>query len=168
MNKFAAILGDVCVQDTEAVVVFVKPDLEWQGDVNFNISQKLGAAFDESVLDYFVSPKPGEVAAFDVSGLGVFRVAIVCVAPKWEDGLQQEDRELLRCYRGILDAAVDAGVGSVSLPAMGKGQRRFPHERAARIAVRAMQDFSDDRIKDVRIVCDEQKIFDVYHRRVSC
>lgn len=164
IKNVSVILGDIMVQDTDAIVCFISPDMEWKGSLNQKILEAAGPQFDDYVLDNVVNAKSGEVYAipgFDLS----FKTVLLAINPVWEDALQQEDRELLRCYRGVIDAMIDEGVRSVSIPAMGKGQRRFPHARAARLAMRAFHEYMDPRIDDIRMVCYDQAIFEIYKER---
>lgn len=166
IKNVSVILGDIMVQDTEAVVCFISPDLEWKGSLNQKIMQMAGPEFDDYVLDHVSAPKAGQVYAIPGFNLP-YKSVLLCVNPVWEDALQQEDRELAYCYRGIIDTLVDEGIESVSIPAMGKGQRRFPHARAARVSMRVLREYMDTRIRDLRIVCYDQVIFDVYQDRYN-
>lgn len=158
------LLGDIMVQETESIVCFLSPDMEWEGSLNQKILAAAGDDFDTYVLDHVVDAKPGEVYAVPGFNLS-FKTILLAINPVWEDALQQEDRELMRCYRGVIDCMIDEGVKTVSVPAMGKGQRRFPHARAARIAMRAFHDYMDPRIEEINMVCYDQTIFEIYKDR---
>jgi O-acetyl-ADP-ribose deacetylase len=63
------------------------------------------------------------------------RFVIHAVGPVWSGGGSGEDDLLASCYRTALDLAAPQGVASVAYPAISTGIYRFPHDRAARIAV---------------------------------
>jgi O-acetyl-ADP-ribose deacetylase len=65
---------------------------------------------------------------------------IHAVGPVWDGGAHGEDERLASCYRSALGLARTHGFASIAFPAISCGAYRFPIERAARIAVRAVAD----------------------------
>ena len=79
------------------------------------------------------------------------------VGPIIEDTVTAEDDELLAsCYRQCLALASERGLRSVAFCCISTGVFRFPAERAARIAVRTVEDFLQ---KDAGV---SQVIFNVF------
>lgn len=68
------------------------------------------------------------------------KFVIHTVGPVWHGGSMREDELLAACYRASLALAVDHHLSSVAFPAISCGVYRFPPERAARIAVRELQE----------------------------
>jgi O-acetyl-ADP-ribose deacetylase (regulator of RNase III) len=65
---------------------------------------------------------------------------IHAVGPIWHGGTQNEDALLASCYRRGIELTQANGLGSVAFPAISTGVYRFPPERAAEIAVKAVAD----------------------------
>jgi O-acetyl-ADP-ribose deacetylase (regulator of RNase III) len=68
------------------------------------------------------------------------RYVIHTVGPIWHGGDRDEDRLLESCYRNSLALAREAGVKTISFPAISTGVYHFPLARAARIAVGTVAD----------------------------
>jgi O-acetyl-ADP-ribose deacetylase (regulator of RNase III) len=68
------------------------------------------------------------------------RYVIHTVGPIWHGGDRDEDRLLESCYRNSLALAREAGVKTISFPAISTGVYHFPLVRAARIAVGTVAD----------------------------
>lgn len=66
------------------------------------------------------------------------RFVIHTVGPVWEGGGAGEDALLGNCYRNSLRLAVENDLRTVAFPAISTGVYRFPLDRAADIAVRAV------------------------------
>jgi len=66
------------------------------------------------------------------------RYVIHTVGPVWNGGERGEDDLLASCYRRSLDLAAAHGVNSIALPAISTGVYGFPADRAAAIAVAAI------------------------------
>jgi len=60
---------------------------------------------------------------------------IHAVGPVWNGGADGEDDLLASCYASALDLARENQLSSIAFPAISTGVYRFPHDRAARIAV---------------------------------
>jgi O-acetyl-ADP-ribose deacetylase (regulator of RNase III) len=60
---------------------------------------------------------------------------IHAVGPVWNGGGEGEDGLLASCYRRALDLAAAHRLTSIAFPAISTGAYRFPHDRAARVAV---------------------------------
>lgn len=67
------------------------------------------------------------------------RFVIHTVGPVWHGGRHDEDALLASCYATSLRLAQKHGLASVAFPAISCGVYRFPVERAAAIAVRAIR-----------------------------
>lgn len=67
------------------------------------------------------------------------RLVIHAVGPVWHGGGAGEDALLASCYARSLELAVENGCRSIAFPAISTGIYGFPAERAAGIAVRTVQ-----------------------------
>jgi O-acetyl-ADP-ribose deacetylase len=71
------------------------------------------------------------------------RHVIHAVGPVWNGGGDGEDGLLAGCYRSALDLARRNGLRSIAFPAISTGIYGFPADRAARIAVRTVNDIAE-------------------------
>ena len=70
----------------------------------------------------------------------VARWVVYTVGPIWRGGNADEDQILTRCYRRSLDLATEISARSIAFPAISTGAYGYPHDRAARVAVKAVED----------------------------
>ena len=69
------------------------------------------------------------------------RWVIHTVGPRWTDGEQGEPEALLSAYRSSLRAALTVGCRTLAIPALSTGVYGYPPDRAAGIAVAAVQEW---------------------------
>jgi O-acetyl-ADP-ribose deacetylase (regulator of RNase III) len=67
------------------------------------------------------------------------RFIVHAVGPVWHGGQRNEDSLLASCYETALKLAEQHGLGSIAFPAISCGVYRFPIDRAAGVAVRAIR-----------------------------
>ena len=86
------------------------------------------------------------------------------MGPVWHGGTQDEDDLLANCYRNSLRLAAENGIKTVAFPAISTGVYRFPHERACRIAVKAVREFlaRDKSIEKVTFACFDAGTYALY------
>ena len=76
------------------------------------------------------------------------------VGPVWNGGSLGEDDLLVSCYRRSIELCQQHGLASVAFPAISTGIYRFPADRAADIAVKAVVDaLSTARVVTRAIFC---------------
>lgn len=95
------------------------------------------------------------------------RHVIHTVGPIWRGGTEGESELLASCYRSALRLAAENGVRSIAFPAISCGVYGYPHDAAARIAVRAIQGFHDGAIDRVILTCFTDEICAAYERALS-
>jgi len=69
------------------------------------------------------------------------KFVIHTVGPVWNNGTRHEEELLEQCYLNSLKTAVEHGCKTIAFPAISTGVYRFPKDKAARIAVKAVRDF---------------------------
>ena len=77
------------------------------------------------------------------------------VGPVWQGGEKGEPGLLASCYRESLKRAAEKGVRTIAFPAISCGIYKYPHEKAARIAVAEVADFlsKSNAIELVQFAC---------------
>lgn len=63
------------------------------------------------------------------------------VGPVWNGGSHNEDELLANCYRNSLQLATEHKIRKIAFPSISTGIYAFPVERAAKIAVRIVQQY---------------------------
>jgi O-acetyl-ADP-ribose deacetylase (regulator of RNase III) len=76
-----------------------------------------------------------------------------------------EDELLASCYRRSLKVAHDLGINSIAFPAISTGIYGFPAERAAKIAIREVQDHAQT--LGVVFVCFDSETYALYSRLLA-
>lgn len=95
------------------------------------------------------------------------RYVLHTVGPMISGPLQSADCEALaRCYRSCLEQAEQAQAGSVAFCCISTGEFRFPHEKAAEIAVLAVQDYLNQTNSEMRVIFNvfQDRDYRVYRR----
>jgi O-acetyl-ADP-ribose deacetylase (regulator of RNase III) len=86
------------------------------------------------------------------------------VGPVWHGGKSNEDELLGNAYKNSLRLATEFEIKTVAFPNISTGVYGFPKQRAAEIAVHAVQDFLSltSLIKEVFFVCFDEENYRIY------
>ncbi|OPZ75039.1 MAG: O-acetyl-ADP-ribose deacetylase [Firmicutes bacterium ADurb.Bin456] len=90
-----------------------------------------------------------------ITGGGRLKASYVIhtVGPVWSGGDNREDELLRSAYWNSLALARERGIRTVSFPSISTGVYHFPVERAARIAVQTVLDFTrEHEFEEIRFV----------------
>jgi O-acetyl-ADP-ribose deacetylase (regulator of RNase III) len=79
------------------------------------------------------------------------RHVIHTVGPVWHGGASDEERRLASCYRSCLALASQHQLAGIAFPAISCGVYGYPHDRACRVAVRALRAYpwADSSVREV-------------------
>lgn len=66
------------------------------------------------------------------------------VGPIWYGGNHNEEELLANCYHNSLKLAMDHGIKRIAFPSISTGVYHFPVEKAAKIAVKTVNEFLDN------------------------
>jgi O-acetyl-ADP-ribose deacetylase (regulator of RNase III) len=138
-DRIAIVCGDITAQQIDAIVNAANKSLLGGGGVDGAIHRAAGPGLLEECRQ-LGGCDTGEARITQGYRLPA-RFVIHTVGPVWKGGGSGEDDLLAACYHNSLLLAEKNGVRSIAFPAISTGAYGFPLERAARIAVRTVQDF---------------------------
>jgi len=167
INRVVVRKGDITQQDdVDAIVSSIMANMEVGGALNQSLMDAAGKAFDEFILENIYKPRPGDTYVVPGFNMAVKNVIFV-VSPVWKDDFAREDVHLLRCYRHAMEIAYNMGLKKVAFPALGTGKNGYAPEKAARLALKGIMDRMQPEFEEVRIVCNDSKIFNIFVERLK-
>jgi len=94
------------------------------------------------------------------------KYVIHTVGPVWNAGNSNEEQLLYNAYTNSLKLAVENDVRTIAFPNISTGIYRFPKQRAAEIAVKAVKDFlkNNSSVERVMFVCFDDENYRIYQR----
>lgn len=165
MNRIKLVQGDLTAQDSEAIVTLLPQTLEYRGEINKALLAACGERLDKFILEHVTEPKPGDVYAVPGFGLKCKNI-FFCVVPDWRDEFRREERHLLTACRRALETAREMGLKTIAFPLLASGKHGFPRQRAARLIVEAVLDRLDVSIEEIRLVCQDPSLLEVFRDRL--
>jgi O-acetyl-ADP-ribose deacetylase (regulator of RNase III) len=157
-GRVLVVLGDIALQDTDAVVNAANRTLLGGGGVDGAIHRAGGpailAACQEIRRTEYPQGLPTGEAVITTAGNLPARYVIHTVGPIYgrQDG--QEAEFLAACYRNSLALAVQHSLTSIAYPAISTGAFGYPPSEAAAVASAALGEFlaSNEDLKEVRLI----------------
>lgn len=113
--------------------------------------------------------KVGE-AVITTAGKLPAKFVIHTVGPVWNDGRNNEEHLLYSAYSNCLKLAIRNNIASISFPNISTGIYKFPKEKAADIAMKAISDFLEinhNAIKKIIFVCFDDENYNIYNNLLS-
>lgn len=166
-DKIRIEYGELLAQDDcEAILFFIRPNLEWGGELNRAVLEMAGEEVDTYVLENIDHPHSGEVYALPPGKTG-YKNLFMAVLADWDGGNGFEERDLLNCYRETIEKAQLRGIKRIGIPAMGHDKRDFPHIRFARVALRGIMERIDDRIDCIKVMCIDRTMMATYNTQLE-
>lgn len=168
LQKIRLIQGDISKQNVDAIVNAANAQLAGGGGVDGAIhraagAQKLMAYTDEHFPD---GCPTGSCVATPGFALPAKRI-LHCVGPAWDGGINREERLLAKTYNTAMELARANKCRTIAFPAISTGVYRFPARKAARIAVKAVLEVLDDDFDEIRFVCFDDQMAEVYWNRLT-
>jgi O-acetyl-ADP-ribose deacetylase (regulator of RNase III) len=162
--KLDLVHGDITQQSTDAMVNAANRHLAGGGGVDGAIHRGGGPSIMAETREKYPQGCPTGEAVITGAGQLPARYVIHTVGPIWRGGKQGEPDLLASAYRRSLEVAVDHHCQSVAFPSLSTGAYGYPLDLAARIALRTVMAFLQERQQPawVRFVLFDQGTLDTF------
>ncbi len=161
--------GDIARQDVDAVVTAANKQLMGGGGVDGVIHRAAGPDLLRAIRQIGGTPTGTAVItpAFKLAERGN-KFVIHAVGPVWHGGKSGEAKLLAGAYCESLKLAAANGCRSVAFPAISTGVYGYPVEKAAPVALQAIQEFLHDHsAMTVRVVLYSAEALRVFERALA-
>jgi O-acetyl-ADP-ribose deacetylase (regulator of RNase III) len=161
--KVLSIVGDITLQDVDAVVNAANRELAGGSGVNGAIHRAGGAEIYRFCEDLRATKYPDGLAAgqsaITPGGKLPAKWIIHSVGPMYGQHDGKEAEMLASCYRTALELAESHKLESIAFPAISTGVYGYPAEEAAKVAWTAIQGMLPKlkSVKDIRMVFFDEK-----------
>ncbi|MCY4569866.1 MAG: macro domain-containing protein [Candidatus Poribacteria bacterium] len=142
-TRLELIYGDIMDAEVDAIVNPTDLVLSGGGGLDSVIRQAAGEEVNracEEIRESRGGCQTGEAVITPAGNLSVKHI-IHTVGPIWIGGGIGEPKMLESCHRECLQLAVENGVQSIAFPAISTGTFRYPLEKAALVALKAVTEF---------------------------
>jgi O-acetyl-ADP-ribose deacetylase len=158
------LMGDITVQELDAIVNAAKPTLNGGGGVDGAIQKAAGPSLVKaSAVQAPCSPgKAVLTPGFDLPSKWVIHT----VGPIYQDGNHDEEKTLASAYRCSLAIAFLSKFSSIAFPAISTGAYGYPLEKAAQVTWQAIAEYlksnEENPLKLVRVVVNDESAYDAF------
>ena len=166
-NRIELVLGDITVQQVDAIVNAANSSLLGGGGVDGAIHRAAGPELLEECRKLGGCPTG---AAKITSGYRLPAKRIIhTVGPVWRGGGHNEENLLATAYRSCLHLAQQSEIRSVAFPSVSTGAYGFPVDKASRIAIKEIATHLEQHAMPERIiiVCFDEYTFQTYSSLLS-
>ena len=142
-TRLELIHGDIMDAEVDAIVNPTDLVLSGGGGLDFVIRQAAGEEVDracEEIRENRGGCQTGEAVITPAGNLSA-KYLIHTVGPIWIGGRIGESKLLESCYQECLQLAVENGIQSIAFPAISTGNFKYPLEKAAPVALKAVKEF---------------------------
>ncbi|RQO75468.1 O-acetyl-ADP-ribose deacetylase [Pedobacter sp. KBW06] len=165
--KIELVKGDITNVNADAIVNAANTSLLGGGGVDGAIHRKGGKTILEECIE--IRNRQGGCATgqavITTAGLLPSKFVIHTVGPVWNGGHKNEPELLRNCYLNSLKLAFDHQLKTIAFPGISTGIYHFPKEKAAEIALKAVQDFENAAAFDkIIFVCFDEESYEIYQK----
>lgn len=142
-TRLELIHGNIMDAEVDAIVNPTDLVLSGGGGLDFVIREAAGEEVDrvcEDVRENYGGCQTGEAVITTAGNLSA-KYIIHTVGPIWTGGKIGEQKLLKSCYQECLQLAVENRIQSIAFPAISTGTFRYPLEKAALVALKAVTEF---------------------------
>jgi len=163
MARASVIIGDITLQDVDAVVNAANRDLTGGSGVNGVIHKAGGAEIYRFCEDLratkYPEGLPAGQSAITPGGKLSAKWIIHTVGPMYGQHDGKEAELLASCYRTALELAESHKFKSIAFPAISTGVYGYPPDEAAKVAWQAIQGMLPNlkSVKEIRMVFFDEK-----------
>ena len=158
MTNVEILVGSITEQEVEAIVSSANTALVMGDEVAATILAEAGSDVEEEAVGH----APVAVGDVVVTGAGdlpmkhILHVAVVGDIPP----------DIYECTRNVIDKAVELGVSSIAMPALGSGSAGISVRESAEAMCTAIVDSLEDSagLSEIRIVLWEDRHFETFER----
>lgn len=163
-NRLKIILGDITRLEVDAIVNAANRSLLGGGGVDGAIHRAAGKELLKECIT-LGGCETGNSKMTDAYRLPCRKV-IHTVGPVWYGGTHNEAQLLASCYDTAMKIAEENNIKSIAFPCISTGVYRYPHEEAARIALKTIMKHIDSGSYDgeVIICCFLEEDEEIYRR----
>ena len=166
-ERIRVIRGDITQQDTDAIVNAANCSLLGGGGVDGAIHRAAGPELlaECRTLHGCETGKAKITRGYRLPA----KYVIHTPGPVWRGGENGEEELLCSCYRSCLELASENGIKTVAFPSISTGVYRFPLDKAAKIALIAIEEYlsSHPEIEEVRMVCFDSRTEEYYRNALE-
>lgn len=163
MAQFNLIKGDITKIPVDAIVNAANTSLRGGGGVDGAIHRAAGPDLDEACRKLNGCPT-GEAKVTPGFNLPA-KYIIHTPGPVWHGGRNNESQLLRNSYVNSLKRAVENGSKTVAFPSISTGVYDFPLDKAAKIAIDAIESF--DAPLEVTMVCFDSGTYSAYENELK-
>lgn len=159
------VLGDIVEQRVDAIVTAANKELAGGGGVDGAVHRAAGPELLRFIRSLGGCPTGSAVIspAFALERGGV-KAVIHAVGPVWRGGGHGEADLLAGAYRRSVELAAEHGLASVAFPAISTGVYGYPVDRAAPVALAALEEANAPFGLDLRLVLRDAGTLHVFER----
>jgi len=165
--------GDITVQDVDVIVNAANSSLLGGAGVDGAIHNAAGPDLLDACRDVVARQGGCNTAEAVITSAGNLLAdhVVHTVGPVWTGkDPHRHDWQLGRCYTESLSLANEAGAATIAFPNISTGVYRFPLDRAASVALEAVETWlttTDHELLEVTFVCFTEENFDLYAQLIE-
>ena len=170
-HRIELVTGDITKMQVDAIVNAANTSLLGGGGVDGAIHRAGGKAILEECIKIREKQggcKVGE-SVITTAGKMPAKYVIHTVGPVWSQSKKDADELLANAYRNSLKLAIENDIKTIAFPNISTGIYHFPKDKAAQIALQAVNDFlaKHPQIVKVIFVCFDDENFTIYKGYVN-